>query len=349
MPVRVTRQRRGIWYAGGTVRVGKAVEIVPEYSTGCADRATADHVAATRDAEVRSAIIAGPAGRARRITVTDALTAYIDRPGGVRSYDAARILEFNKLFGDRPLSEVTAGWQQWLSTRGAGQQPSSVARWRAVLQAAINHGATALDAPAPRLSGVRGAAGPERAVCLPDDQRRQLLAAYNAHAACPVLLLAYQGMRTQEALRLDWRHVSLTRRSIHVPADQAKTSKARTIPMHPRVDALLYGLWHAAGQPSVGVVFRSTRGEPYADTRGRGDRAQGGNPLTRAHLTACAAAGVTEFRVHDWRHDWAARFVMAGGDLRTLMELGGWSSLRMVQRYAWVTPDHAAEAIRRIG
>ncbi|MGH7041678.1 MAG: tyrosine-type recombinase/integrase [Acetobacteraceae bacterium] len=51
---------------------------------------------------------------------------------------------------------------------------------------------------------------------------------------------------------------------------------------------------------------------------------------------------------HDWRHDWAARMVMTGADLYTLRTLGGWSSLRMVERYASVTAAHLTEAVRRL-
>ena len=36
------------------------------------------------------------------------------------------------------------------------------------------------------------------------------------------------------------------------------------------------------------------------------------------------------------------------GDLRTLQELGGWSSLRMVERYAAVSDDHQDAAIRKL-
>ena len=52
--------------------------------------------------------------------------------------------------------------------------------------------------------------------------------------------------------------------------------------------------------------------------------------------------------MHDWRHDWAARHVMAGTDLYTLMRLGGWTSMRMVERYAAVSADHMRDAARRI-
>ncbi len=39
---------------------------------------------------------------------------------------------------------------------------------------------------------------------------------------------------------------------------------------------------------------------------------------------------------------------MSGCDLRTLQLLGGWASLRMVERYAAVSIDHMAAAIRRL-
>ena len=39
---------------------------------------------------------------------------------------------------------------------------------------------------------------------------------------------------------------------------------------------------------------------------------------------------------------------MAGVDLRTIQELGGWASLGMVQRYAHLSPTHKAEAVERI-
>jgi hypothetical protein len=36
---------------------------------------------------------------------------------------------------------------------------------------------------------------------------------------------------------------------------------------------------------------------------------------------------------------------MAGVDLRTIQELGGWRTLSMVQRYAHVAESHKAEAL----
>jgi integrase len=343
------RKRGKVWHARGRVRVGTQTVIVGEFSTGAGSRTDAEAIGAAREADIRGDILDGPAGRQRRLTIGDCLEAYLNRPGGVKSYDMARVAEFNEMIGHRSLADSVAGWRIWLAARGSKQKASSVGRWRAVLQAALNHGCAAHDVPAIKLPGVRGSSGEERAIYLPDDQRKRLLACYNPHAACPVLLLAYQGLRTQEALQLEWRWVDFTRQTIHLVAGETKAGKGRTVTMHPRVEELLLRLWSDAGQPIIGRVFKSARGRPYADTRGRGEHQQGGNPLSRAHATACKAAGVTGFRVHDWRHDWATRMVWAGTDLPTLMRIGGWASLRMVQRYATTSPDRMAEAIRRLG
>ena len=344
MPVHVTRKRAGYWYAGGTVRAGGQSVTIQERSTGCRARVDAEAIAARWDREQRDQLIDG----APRLTIAECFAAYLQRPGGVKAYDVNRVADMNEIAGHFALAQAATAWSAWVAKRGSGQKPTSIARWRNTFAAAINHGAAHHGTTAPKLPGVKGASGTERAIYLTDDERRRLLAAYNPHAACPVLLLAYQGMRTQEALQLDWRRVNFEARTIFLPADETKAERARTVPMHDKVDALLFGMWCAAGKPVAGSVFLSARGKPYADTRGRGERSQGGNPLAQAHETACARAGVAGFRVHDWRHDWAGRMVASGCDLRTLMDLGGWSSLRMVTRYTASSPRQAVEAIGRL-
>jgi hypothetical protein len=39
---------------------------------------------------------------------------------------------------------------------------------------------------------------------------------------------------------------------------------------------------------------------------------------------------------------------MAGVDLRTIQELGGWKTLHLVERYSHLSPAHKAEAVERI-
>jgi site-specific recombinase XerD len=68
-----------------------------------------------------------------------------------------------------------------------------------------------------------------------------------------------------------------------------------------------------------------------------------------AALVRQAGLEGTGVSLHTLRHTFASRLVQAGVDLRTVQELGGWSELSMVQRYAHVGPSHKAEAVRRIG
>jgi hypothetical protein len=39
---------------------------------------------------------------------------------------------------------------------------------------------------------------------------------------------------------------------------------------------------------------------------------------------------------------------MAGVDLRTVQELGGWQTIGMVERYSYLSPAHKAQAVERI-
>ncbi|HEV7457185.1 MAG TPA: site-specific integrase [Roseococcus sp.] len=338
--------RRGeVWHARGTVRVGRETVHVPSFSTGSRARGDAEAVAAAEEARIRDATLAGPAGRTRGLTVADCILAYLARPRGVARLDAAKLAALNEVAGAYRLDQLGAAWTAWQRAR-PDHSPATATRYRALLLSAVRLACEAQGAPAPSLPAVEADRG-ERVSMLTAAERRRLLAAYSPHAACPALLLAHQGMRTQEALRLDWRDVDLEREDIRIGVraggHRTKSRKGRVVPMHPHVRMLLVGMWHAAGKPAAGPVFLSQRGEPYQDTTDKG-----GNPLRAAHATACRRARVTGFRVHDWRHDWAARMVMAGVDLFSLMRLGGWSSLAMVERYAAVTGDHLREAMRRL-
>ena len=62
-------------------------------------------------------------------------------------------------------------------------------------------------------------------------------------------------------------------------------------------------------------------------------------------MNACTKAKLTDVTPHVLRHTFASRLAMAGVDLRTIQELGGWRSLKMVERYAHLSPSHKAEAV----
>lgn len=348
------RGRLGTWFARGTVRIGKQTVTVAEFSTGTTSRRDAEAAAGAEEARIRADFAAGPeaarAKQAARLTIADCLDTYVSRPGGIRPYDQDRVAALNDAIGGRLLSDAAEAWGAWQAAH-PGHAPATAARWRAILMAALAAGAKAHAQPVPTLPTIRQPRA-DRTARLTEGERKRLLASYSPHAAAPVLVMCYQGLRSSEAIHLDWRDVFLEppgEEYILIPAEETKSGDGRQVELHPRVVALLVGLWKAAGQPESGPVFLSRRGKPYSDTRGRGERVAGGNPLSKAHETACRLAGVSGFRLHDWRHDWAARMVMqAGADLHTLQDLGGWKSPRMVSRYASLTREHRRGAIRRL-
>jgi integrase len=68
---------------------------------------------------------------------------------------------------------------------------------------------------------------------------------------------------------------------------------------------------------------------------------------TRAWRRAVAKAAIQDFCWHDLRHTWASWHVQNGTPLNILQELGGWSSFRMVQRYAHLSSEHLRSWVDR--
>ena len=188
------------------------------------------------------------------------------RPGGVPPYDEERIADFNERIGAHLMAEAAAAWNEWLSTRGEAMAPGTAARWRAILQAALNYGARTHGTVAPHLPGVKQR-NDDQLVYLTEREAERLLAAYSDVSRPVFIVLAKQGLRTGEALRLDWRHVDLKRQTLFVA--ETKTGRSRTVPMHPRVLEALCVLWKERGQPDIGPVFLSSRGERWAHVRGK--------------------------------------------------------------------------------
>lgn len=133
------------------------------------------------------------------------------------------------------------------------------------------------------------------------------------------------GMREDELYSLEWPQVNMRNRSAWVEGDQAKSGRARAIPLN--ADALA-------------VLERLQRKDGYVLTR-NGKRINGGDD--RMFAKASADAGIKNFRFHDIRHTWASWHAQAGTPLLVLQKLGGWETLEMVMKYAHLAPSHLAD------
>jgi integrase len=330
------RKRGDVWHCRGTVRIGRQTITVKEYSTGCASKADAEALGAAEEARIRTEFITTGqvAERSRSVTIGNCIAAYKARPGGLHPFDVQRLDQLDHDIGETLITGTKEAWGLWIRRRGQGLAPSTVARWRSSLMAALAYGAAEYGAAVPVIGAVRGAEV-ERIAYLTQSEEAKLLAAYSQWAAPVMIILCETGLRTQEALRLDWRQVDwkggalVIEHSGRRDGPKTKTGKSRRVGMRPIVKATLLAIWEAQGSPDAGAVFVNKRGKQYADTR-----LTGGNPLTSAHRTACRKAGIEDFRIHDWRHHFAVWFLKRGGNLRALCQIAGWSSIRMVQRYA---------------
>lgn len=343
------RRRGEVWHCRGSIRVGRKTVEMREFSTGCRLKADAEALGSSEEARVRSECLgAGTAPEPpRRITVGECMAVYRARPGGLHPFDVSRLEELETAMGDILLVGVRGAWGAWLRGRGRTLAPSTTARWRSTLLAALSYACQEFDVPVPRLASIRNAET-ERIAYLTLQQERRLLAAYSPWAAPVMLVLAETGLRTQEALRLDWRQIDWKSRALLIEhtgrqdGGRTKTGRSRRVGMRPVVQQTLLLVWQAQGQPDTGPVFLSKRGKPFADTR-----VVGGNPLASAHRTACRNAGIEDFRIHDWRHHFAVWFLKRGGNLRALCQIAGWTSMRMVARYAVFEQSDLDDAMLR--
>jgi integrase len=69
--------------------------------------------------------------------------------------------------------------------------------------------------------------------------------------------------------------------------------------------------------------------------------------LYQALCTRAAAAGVVGFHPHRLRHDFAHRWLVAGGNEGDLMEVVGWSSVSMLRRYGQSAASSRAQLASR--
>jgi integrase len=343
------RKRGQVWHCRGSVRVGRRMFVVREFSTGCSVRSDAESIGAAEESRIRTEFITTGAvvEPSKTVTVRDCIIAYKSRPGGLHPFDVQRLDELDAGIGDAFLSGLREAWGSWLRGRARGLAPSTVARWRSTLLAALAYGADEYGVAVPALRAVHGADTQRIAYLTPTEEAR-LLAAYSRWAAPVMIVLCETGMRTQEALRLDWRHVDWQRKALVVEhagrrdGTRTKSGKSRRIGMRPVVHDTLLAIWTKRGQPDTGPIFLNKLKKPYADTR-----RVGGNPLTSAHRTACRKVGIEGFRIHDWRHHFSVWFLKRGGNIRALCQITGWSSMRMVHRYAVFEQSDLDEVMTR--
>jgi integrase len=136
---------------------------------------------------------------------------------------------------------------------------------------------------------------------------------------------AATGMRSSNVRKLKWD--SIHDKTAYVASLSAKAKKPIGIPLN--ADALAILRQQAKAHPVY--VFTDHLG-----------RAPVGS-LKTCWGKARVRAGIPDFKFHDLRHTWAAWHTLKGTPPIILKELGGWSSLAMVEKYGHINPGHLAD------
>lgn len=133
------------------------------------------------------------------------------------------------------------------------------------------------------------------------------------------------GLRMRNITHLEWEQVDMQRKVAWIHSDQIKNDKALSVPLNK--DAIRV-LRQQIGKHSIRVF--TYRGNPID------------NANTRLFRRCLKEAGIESFRWHDFRHTWASWLVQSGCPLHVLKEMGGWSSMDMVMKYAHLSSEHLA-------
>jgi integrase len=242
--------------------------------------------------------------------------------------------------GDRDATKLTAGdVDAWLSSHSEWT-PATINRYKSALsrtlQLAVLNGE--LKTNVARLVTARREQN-ERVRWLSEDEENRLRTAIEK--LCPAQMAAFTvathtGMRKSEQFSLTWDEIDFDRKRIFL--SQTKNGSDREVPMNKTVLAVLTDLraTQEASKSESLHVFNASN----CDRRLKNPR--------KWFETALDEAKIKDFRWHDLRHTFCSRLVMAGVDLRTVMELAGHKSIAVTTRYAHLAPEHNQEAIERL-
>jgi integrase len=183
---------------------------------------------------------------------------------------------------------------------------------------------------------------PERVRELREDEAERLEAATRDDLAPFFAFVMASGLRLSECL-LRWPEVDFPNRQIR---KQGKGGRLVTVALTPSIRSILWPL--QGHHPEFVFTFVAQRNCPV-EGRIRGQR----YPLTARGVGAAwkrlrDRAGVTGFRFHDFRHDFATKLLRETGNLKLVQRALNHADIATTARYAHVLDDDVAQAMERV-
>jgi len=147
-----------------------------------------------------------------------------------------------------------------------------------------------------------------------------------------LLTVAYDvGPRRGELLNLEWADVDMRRKEFTLR--RTKNGEVRVVPMTPAVYQVFTELWQDRRLDTNRVFLY--KGKPI-------------QRINTAFKSACRRAGITDLRIHDFRHTASTNLRRAGVDTATAMRIIGHKSDRMHRRYNTIEPEDLHQAAAKL-
>ena len=148
-----------------------------------------------------------------------------------------------------------------------------------------------------------------------------------------IILSVHTGLRRGSLFCLRWDSVDFLNRVVRIP--RTKSGRPHALPLNATVLTTLQTLY-LERLPDCPYVFAHATGrqagEPVKDVK-------------NGFHTALEIASVKAFTWHDLRHTFASWLIMKGASLRSVAELLGHRGLRMVMRYAHLSPAYLSAEV----
>jgi integrase len=161
-------------------------------------------------------------------------------------------------------------------------------------------------------------------------------------AASPLLgeiatVLVDSGQRPEECFRQRWENVTwVNGRHGSIRVTHGKTKAARrTLPMTPRVRAILEQRWETAGMPQEGWIWPACTKSGHIEP----------STLKKQHRAAIKLSTVRSFVLYALRHTFLTRLGASGCDVWTLARIAGHSSIGMSSRYVHPSENRVMDAM----
>jgi integrase len=139
----------------------------------------------------------------------------------------------------------------------------------------------------------------------------------------PVIQFAIEtGMRRGELLALEWCHVNLDQRTLHIPV--TKNGHPRTIPLTPQAISILTDLSSSGGGRAFALTSETVK---------------------MAWRRVVSRAAIADLHFHDLRHEAVSRFFEKGLTVPEVALISGHRDFRMLFRYTHLRAEDVARKL----